>query len=177
MTLTNRITSLMSVAAAALAAVSLGACGGGSSSSATSQKTSGNTSATVDAATSGDLGDILVDAHGRTLYLFEKDSGSKSTCFGACATHWPPLRSSGKATAGTGVSLSSLAVTPRSDGAPQVTYHGHPLYLFAGDAKPGDANGQGSDAFGAAWLALSPSGDPATAQPSASGGGGSSSSY
>jgi predicted lipoprotein with Yx(FWY)xxD motif len=68
------------------------------------------------------------------------------------------------------VSASSIATTPRSDGAPQVTYNGHPLYLFAGDSKPGDTNGQGSEAFGAAWLALSPAGNPITARPSGTSG-------
>jgi predicted lipoprotein with Yx(FWY)xxD motif len=48
--------------------------------------------------------------------------------------------------------------TPRSDGRPEVTYNGHPLYTYTGDSKPGDVNGQGLTAFGAAWFALSPSG-------------------
>jgi predicted lipoprotein with Yx(FWY)xxD motif len=171
MTLTSRITRLMPVAAAALTAVSLAACGGGTSSSSKSPKTSGNTTTTVDVAPSSSLGNIVVDSHGRTLYLFKKDSGAESTCFGACATSWPPLRASGKPTAGSGVSASSVATTARSDGAPQVTYKGHPLYLFADDSKPGDTNGQGIDAFGAEWLALSPAGNAVTAQPSGTGGG------
>jgi predicted lipoprotein with Yx(FWY)xxD motif len=160
----------MSVAAAALAAVSLASCGGGSSTSSKSSKTSGDTTATVDVANSS-LGNILVDSHRRTLYLFKKDSGPKSTCFGACATNWPPLRDSGKTTVGTGVSGSGVATVARSDGGPQVTYNGHPLYLFAGDSKPGDTNGQGVDAFGAAWQTLSPAGNAiTTAQPSGAGG-------
>jgi|tagenome__1003787_1003787.scaffolds.fasta_scaffold20819047_2 predicted lipoprotein with Yx(FWY)xxD motif len=171
MHLTNRISSSISVAAVALGAVSLAACGGGSSTSSNSAKTSGDPTATVDVATSS-LGNILVDSRGRTLYLFKEDSGRKSACFGACATNWPPLRASGKPTAGTGVSESSVATIARSDGARQVSYNGHPLYLFAGDSKPGDTNGQGSDAFGAAWLALSPAGKAITAQPPQAGGGG-----
>jgi predicted lipoprotein with Yx(FWY)xxD motif len=171
MRLTSRISALASVAAAALTAVSLAACGGGSSTSSKSPSASGDTNATVDVATSS-LGNILVDSHGRTLYLFKKDSGPKSTCFDACATNWPPLRGSGKPTVGTGVSASGVATIARSDGGPQVTYNGHPLYLFAGDAKPGDTNGQGSDAFGAAWLALSPAGNAITAERPGTGGGG-----
>src|SRR3954453_17919061 len=182
MTLSTRIMRPMVVAAAALAAVALAACGGGatpsskspanSGASTTSSKspgTSGDATATVDAA-SGSLGNILVDSQGRTVYLFKKDSGPKSTCFGACATNWPPLRASGKATVGTGASASSVATVARSGGGPQVTYNGHPLYLFAGDSKPGDTNGQGVDAFGAAWLTLSPAGNGITAQPSQAGG-------
>jgi predicted lipoprotein with Yx(FWY)xxD motif len=159
----------MSVAAAALSAVSLAACGGGSSTSSKPPKASGDTTATVDLATSS-LGHILVDSQGRTLYLFKKDSGPKSTCFGACATNWPPVRASGKPTVGTGVRVSSVATIARSDGGRQVTYGGHPLYLFAGDSKPGDTNGQGVDAFGAAWLALSASGNAITTQPAGTGG-------
>jgi predicted lipoprotein with Yx(FWY)xxD motif len=170
MTLTTRITRSAAVAAAALSAVSIAACGGGSSASH-STRASGDTAATVDVATNGGLGNILVDAHGRTLYLFKKDAGAKSTCFGECATDWPPLRATGNPTAGSGVTRSSIATSMRSDGAAQVTYHGHPLYLFAGDSKPGDTNGQGSDAFGAAWLALTPAGTAITAQPSGAGGG------
>src|SRR4051794_39480852 len=118
MHLSSRISALMSLAAVALGAVALAACGGGSSTSSKSAKTSGDT-ATVDVATSS-LGNILVDSQGRTLYLFKKDSGAKSACFGPCATSWPPLRASGRATVGPGVSDSSVASVARSDGGPQV---------------------------------------------------------
>jgi predicted lipoprotein with Yx(FWY)xxD motif len=171
MPLTRRLFPPIMVAAAALTAVSLSACGGGSATSSNPSKASGDTAETVDVATSS-LGNILVDSRGRTLYLFKKDSGPRSTCFGACATNWPPLRASGKPTVGTGVSASRIATVARSDGGRQVTYGGHPLYLFAGDSKSGDTNGQGVDAFGAAWLALSAAGNAVTTQPSATGGGG-----
>src|SRR4051812_38322324 len=157
MTLTSRIIRPMVVSAAALAAVALAACGGASTTSSKSPGTSGDATRTVDVA-SGSLGNILVDSHGRTVYLFKKDSGPKSTCFGACATNWPPLRASGKPTVGTGVSAAKVGTIARADGGRQVTYSGHPLYLFPGDSKPGDTNGQGVKAFGAAWLALSAAG-------------------
>ena len=64
-----------------------------------------------------------------------------------------------------------LGTTPRSDGKPQVTYDGHPLYGYQGDSKAGDTNGQGINAFGAAWYVLSPSGTAITAASSSSGGG------
>ena len=105
------------------------------------------------------LGKILVDAQGRSLYLFKKDAGSKSACNGACAASWPPLIAHGKPTAGGGAQASMLGTVGRDDGTMQVTYNGHPLYLFAGDQQPGQVNGQGSTAFGAPWLALSASGN------------------
>src|SRR3954454_16446872 len=168
MTLTSRIAVPMVVGAAALAAVALAACGGSSTTLSKSPATTGAAAATVDVA-SVSLGNILVDSQGRTVYLFKKDSGPKSTCFGACATNWPPLRASGKPTVGTGVSASKVGTIARSDGGRQVTYSGHPLYLFAGDSKPGDTNGQGVDAFGAAWLALSAAGKAIAAAPAADG--------
>src|SRR5207253_3791419 len=104
------------------------------------------------------LGEILVDANGKSLYLFEADSGTQSTCSGACAQAWPPLTTNGAPKAASTASPSLLGTTTRSDGTTQVTYSGHPLYHFAGDNKPGDTNGEGSTAFGAGWDVLSPSG-------------------
>jgi predicted lipoprotein with Yx(FWY)xxD motif len=125
-------------------------------------------------ASNGSLGKILVDSQGRTLYLFQADSGTKSACTGACAVAWPPLRASGKSVAGSGISASKLGTTPRSDGKPQVTYNGHPLYRFANDQNPGDANGQGVNAFGGGWFVLSPAGAMVSGSNSStsSGGGG-----
>jgi predicted lipoprotein with Yx(FWY)xxD motif len=120
------------------------------------------------------LGKVLVDSQGRTVYLFKKDTGSMSTCSGACATDWPPVTSTGKPSAGTGVTASMLGTTARSDGSKQVTYGGHPLYLYVGDQNAGDANGQNVDAFGAKWYVLSPAGSAITGS---SGSGGSSSTY
>ena len=111
------------------------------------------------------LGRILVTGSGRTLYLFKADRVSRSTCFGACASAWPPLLSSGRPVAGRGVRASLLATTARGGGARQVTYHGHPLYLFAGDSAPGQTNGEGSRAFGAEWDAVNAAG--AAAEPGA----------
>ena len=104
------------------------------------------------------LGRILVDARGRTLYLFEKDKGATSSCDGACASVWPPLTTGGKAKAGPGVTAAKLGVTKRTDGRTELTYGGHPLYTYAGDQKPGDVQGQGLDQFGAEWYVLNPSG-------------------
>jgi predicted lipoprotein with Yx(FWY)xxD motif len=104
------------------------------------------------------LGRIVVDAKGRTLYLFEKDARGRSSCSGACAQAWPPLLTSGKPSAGKGASASLLGVTQRANGVRQVTYRGHPLYRFYGDTRPGQTNGEGLRLYGAGWYALTPAG-------------------
>ena len=104
------------------------------------------------------LGQILVDGNGKTLYLFEADTSTQSTCSGACAQAWPPLTTNGAPKAAGGASASLLGTTARGDGTTQVTYSGHPLYSFVSDTKPGDTNGEGSTAFGAGWDVLSPAG-------------------
>lgn len=88
--------------------------------------------------------------------------GRKSTCNGACAVEWPPLRATRKPTVGSGVNAAIVATSTRSDGTPQVTYNGHPLYQYSVDQKAGDTNGQGVNAFGGLWYVLSPSGDEVT---------------
>jgi predicted lipoprotein with Yx(FWY)xxD motif len=104
------------------------------------------------------LGTFLVDKSGHTLYLFQKDKTSKSTCNGTCAKAWPPALTSGKATAGPGVNASMIGTTKRSDGTTQVTYNRHPLYTFIKDKSAGTTKGQGSTAFGANWYVVQPSG-------------------
>ena len=162
MTRRRPITFLATTAALPLIALVVAGCGGGGGSAATASTAPATSSsghaATVGVAANGTLGQILVDSQGRTLYLFEADSGMTSACTGACAATWPPLRASGKPTAGAGIAASKLGTSARSDGKPQVTYNGHPLYTYTGDQNPGDANGEGVNAFGAAWYALSPAG-------------------
>jgi predicted lipoprotein with Yx(FWY)xxD motif len=104
------------------------------------------------------LGKVLVDAKGRTIYLFTHDSGTTSNCAGACATFWPPVTVTGTPTAGSGANAALIGTTKRSDGTSQVTYNGHPLYLYGGDSQAGDANGQGIVAFGGSWFVVAPSG-------------------
>jgi predicted lipoprotein with Yx(FWY)xxD motif len=103
---------------------------------------------------SSSLGDILVDADGRTLYAFTKDKGDQSVCSGQCATNWPAL--TGAATARTGAQAALLSSSKQANGSTQVTYGGKPLYYFAGDAKPGDTNGQG---VGNVWFAVTADGE------------------
>ena len=107
---------------------------------------------------SSSLGKILVDAKGRTLYLFEKDKRDRSACSGQCATFWPPVMTKGKPVAGAGVKASLLGTTRRSNGRMQVTYAGHPLYRFALDTSAGQTKGEGLKKFGAEWYVLAPSG-------------------
>jgi len=104
------------------------------------------------------LGTHIVDAHGRSLYLFEKDTTRKSKCYGSCAQVWTPLTVNGKPKAGAGVKASLLSTSKRVGGASQVTYGGHPLYHFADDHKAGDSNGQAIKEFGAKWYVVAPSG-------------------
>ncbi|MFF0725732.1 hypothetical protein [Streptomyces sp. NPDC004134] len=110
--------------------------------------------ATVKTASAGKLGTILVDEKGHTLYLFEKDKSTTSTCDGACAKAWPPLLTSGTPKTEGSAKFKLVDTSKRSDGKTQVTYDGHPLYRFEGDSKPGDTNGQGLDQFGAKWFVL-----------------------
>jgi predicted lipoprotein with Yx(FWY)xxD motif len=120
-------------------------------------------SATV-AVASSRLGDILVDADGRTLYVFTKDKGDQSACSGECAANWPAL--TGTATAGTGAQAALLSTATQADGSSQVTYGGKPLYYFAGDAKPGDTNGQG---VGSVWYAVTADGEMVKAKATGAG--------
>jgi predicted lipoprotein with Yx(FWY)xxD motif len=159
--------------AALLAAltVALAACGGsdagGSGPAATEAPTTTAAQAaggTTVAVASSKLGDILVDADGRTLYAFTKDKGDQSACTGNCATNWPAL--TGTATPGTGVQASLLSTSMQANGTKQVTYGGRPLYYYAGDAKPGDANGQG---VGGVWFVLAANGELVKEKPAGSG--------
>jgi predicted lipoprotein with Yx(FWY)xxD motif len=103
------------------------------------------------------LGTILAYGPKRlTVYLFEADKGGTSTCTGECASLWPAV--SGHPQASGQVVSSHLGTITRADGTTQVTYNGHPLYLYAKDKDDGDTYGQGISSFGASWYVLAPSG-------------------
>jgi len=160
-----RALSALAAGAAALALVAAGCGSGGgdssnsSSSSGSGSSSSGGAAGTVEVKREGELGKILVDSHGRALYLFEKDSGPTSTCYQACARVWPPFTTSGKPKAGPGASASQLTTTQRKDGKTQAGYHGHPLYYYAPDGQqPGSTKGEGLKQFGAEWYVLSAAG-------------------
>ena len=162
----SRIPKLVLPAIVGGAAVLTAACSSGYSNpagaSATTPSSSApsaqSTGAAVDVANSS-LGQLLVDGSGRTLYLFELDKGTSSTCDGPCAQAWPPLLTKGAPTAGTGANAADLGTTTRKDGTTEVTYNGHPLYYYVGDTKAGDTTGQGLNQFGAKWYVLAPGGD------------------
>ncbi len=94
------------------------------------------------AVASTSLGDVLVDANGMTLYVFDPDAQGPGTCVDACAASWPPLVEDAPV-AGDGVDAGLLGTATHPDGSEQVTYDGWPLYLWAGDGSPGDVTGQG----------------------------------
>ncbi len=155
--------------AAVVTLLAAGCSSGGSSAAPSSTPAPGNTQAgsSSAAASSGaatvktgssSLGTILTDGTGRAVYLFEKDTGTTSTCYGACAGAWPPVLTTGSPVTGSGATASLLGTAKRTDGTTQVTYAGHPLYYFAGDQKPGDITGEGSQAFGAGWDLIAPGG-------------------
>jgi predicted lipoprotein with Yx(FWY)xxD motif len=137
-------------------------CGGGGSKSTSNTSTTKTSASTASGATVGTrktgLGTILVDSTGRTLYLFEKDKGDKSSCSGACASAWPPSTATAKPKPAAGVNAAMLGTTTRSDATKQATYNGHPLYTYAGDTTPGQTSGEGLNQFGAEWYAVSPRG-------------------
>ena len=105
------------------------------------------------------VGGVLADARGHTLYTYAADKGRTPACYGACASLWPPFLTSAKPTTGVGAKLNLLGTTKRKDGKVQVTYAGHPLYFFSGDAKGGQIKGQG---YQGSWWALAASGAKVT---------------
>ena len=152
--------------AAAVAALAVGC------SSSTKNAASSPPSSTAPAAVTGlhaqssKYGQILVDGSGRTLYLLTADSGTKSTCYGTCASVWPPDTTAGTP-AHSGVTASMVATTARTDHTTEVTYHGHPLYTFSHDSKSGDVNGEGIATFGGTWYVVGVDGNAITSAPAA----------
>lgn len=149
-------------------------CGGGGSSSSSESTTAPESKpasnskpapkpkgkvAVVKVMNTPDLGKVIVDSKGMTLYDFHKDKGTTSACYGECAVAWPPLLTSGEPKATGGAQASLLGTTKRKDGTIQVTYKGHPVYGFVEDNKPGETNGNDFDDFGAQWYALEPNGE------------------
>ena len=143
----KRFTTLATVAVIALAVVAVYA-----------MSASGSTSTGTVNLRSTSLGRVLADAKGRTLYLFQKDRSGRSSCSGACATNWPPLTAASPK-AGSGVRKAEIGTTKRADGRTQVTYHGHPLYRYVGDTKPGATTGEGLNFFGGRWYAVNAAGN------------------
>lgn len=147
-------------------ALALTACGGddGDPDPAAAGGESAGASGGDVAVGSTDLGDVLVDAEGMTLYLFTPDEQGPSTCYDDCETAWPPLLADGDPGAGEGVDAALLGATEREDGTTQVTYDDWPLYLWQADQEPGDTTGQ---MVNDVWFVVSPDGEAIRETPGA----------
>ena len=108
-------------------------------------------------------GRMLFNGGGRAIYLFTREPGSKSRCYGRCAVAWPPVFTRGKPRARSGVDADLLGTTRRRDGRRQVTYNGHPLYYYISDIRSGQVTCQNVVEFGGTWLVVNPAGDAITA--------------
>jgi predicted lipoprotein with Yx(FWY)xxD motif len=152
-----KLTGVRAYLALALGAAALGVSGFLASGAIAQPSTTSGCAATgrTIALCSTNLGRVLVNSKGHTLYLFKKDRNGKSACYGSCATFWPPLLKHGKPTLGRGVKKSLLGTTKRRNGTTQLTYNKHPLYTYKLDTRAGQTKGEGSTAFGAKWYALS----------------------
>jgi predicted lipoprotein with Yx(FWY)xxD motif len=174
----KRTKLVVGVGGAVVAAATVAACSSAASSTAAAPAASptgspaaaspagGGASAsggTVITTATSSAGTVLTSGSGKAVYLWAKDTGDMSNCNGACAGAWPPVTTTGTATAAGGAKASDIGTITRSDGTKQVTYDGHPLYYFSGDSGPGTATGQGSDAFGAQWWLVTPAGSDVTA--------------
>ncbi len=104
-------------------------------------------------------GRMLFDGRGRAIYLFTREKGSTSRCYGQCAVAWPPVYTNGRPRARDGVDGDLLGTTRRRGGRRQVTYNGHPLYYYVTDTKPGQITCQDITEFGGTWLVVAPSGN------------------
>jgi predicted lipoprotein with Yx(FWY)xxD motif len=164
------------LAVAALALV-VSACGSSSKKKTTSSAASKPAPASTQASQSGrqygasgvkvslrkvSFGTVLVGPNKHTVYMFLKDKGTKSKCYGKCAVAWAPLTTSGQPQAGSGLKASMLGTSKRNDGTMQVTYGGHPVYYYDDDKKPGTTEGEGKKEFGAEWYAVGSDGKKVT---------------
>ena len=161
----RRTRASLTVALVGLGALGLAACGGSNNQSASSYGSAAPPSAqhaarnALASATNATLGQtILVDASGRTVYLFVPDgSSTRSTVPAAIKANWPAVASTTAVRAGSGVQANAISVLTQADGTRQVAYAGHLLYTFVGDQRTGDTNGQG---FAGNWYVVSPNGTP-----------------
>lgn len=165
------IGATVGMALTTLAGCSGGGGGGGGGGGATATPTAtpsptptpteGSSGPLVQVKSHSDLGEILADSEGMTLYLYEEDpqGENQSTCSGSCAETWPALKVGDEAvTAGENVTadLSSFPLLATGGNKSHVTANGWPLYRYSKDEKPADAKGQGKDSH----FALAPDGTP-----------------
>jgi predicted lipoprotein with Yx(FWY)xxD motif len=139
------------LAVAVIASAAVAGCGGGTGGGAPQYE--------LQARTIPGLGKVVADGQGFTLYMYGPDHRGASRCTGVCASQWPPVvlpRGVTRPRAGPGIRAALLGTVRRGDGALQVTYNRWPLYLWPGDAVPGQATGQGDDM--GLWYTLSVTG-------------------
>ena len=169
----RRLRMLLALPAAAAVVAVVAACSSSGTASGTPSSSSGGGSSVHAVAAAGSLktakiggATVLTNVKGFAVYSFSPDTMTKSNCTGACAAAWPPVK--GLATAGAGLT-GKLGTIKRSDGSTQATYNGHPLYTFIKDTGPGTDTGNGVNAFGGLWHALTASGSavPAATTPPA----------
>jgi predicted lipoprotein with Yx(FWY)xxD motif len=91
---------------------------------------------------------VLTNAKGFTLYSFAPDTPTVSKCYGSCAAYWPPVTGTAPASSGLPGTVGTIT---RTGGAHQLTYNGHPLYTYIGDAAPGQAKGNNLNLNGGLW--------------------------
>jgi predicted lipoprotein with Yx(FWY)xxD motif len=133
---------------------------------ATTSASSGSSgpSTTISSESVKDLGTILVNSEGKTLYVFKPDNAKKVTCTGSCAAVWPPVKlGAGAKPAPSGdVKGSMLSSDPNPAGGRVVTYNGWPLYTYVTDNGVGSVRGQALNLNGGLWYVMSPDGQPIT---------------
>ena len=149
----RRLWSAAGLAAVVLAVAACSSSSSSSSSSSAAQSSppaAGSSSSSGNTVLSKSIGGtaVLTNSAGLTLYSFSPDTATTSKCTGSCLGVWPVV--AGPVTAGSGVT-GTLGTITRSDGTVQATYDGHPLYTYAGDTGPGQANGNGITNFGGTW--------------------------
>lgn len=142
----KRVIAALTAVAAIAGGLTAGAAAAGGSASVRVEHTS--------------LGAILANGRGFTLYVFARDRRRHDSCVSipGCAATWPPLRTSRGIHAGAGIKRSLLGTIRLPGGRRQVTYAGHPLYTYIGDASAGSTSYVGFNQFGGRWFALSPRG-------------------
>jgi len=164
----RRLRMLLALPAVAAGVALVAACS--SSGTSASGGSSGHVAAAAVGLKTAKVGGVtvLTNAQGFTLYSFAPDTSTTSKCNGPCAQAWPPV----KPGTASGVN-GAFATIKRPNGTAQLTFHGHPLYTFVGDKAPGQAKGNGVNAFGGLWHEALASGGaaPVGSSPSGSGGG------
>jgi len=167
--------ALSAIVVSAVMIVGCGGGGGGSTSTVADESISGavgpaGTAVVKVASWRGRPGGLVVDADGMTVYEFRRDNpmlyqfnrNPIPTCYGPCAVMWLPLLTDQPPRAADGAEASKLGTIRRKDGGTQVTYDDHPLYVFTGDKRPGEMNGQDVHSFGARWYAVQSDGSELT---------------